>query len=138
MYKRQAGSLRQKDPTITAQRDLSTFMYAIAREASIEATSQWELLSWLRECGFHVNPDVRRCFSAREVHDFCRECLDKRADLPYEIDGVVVKVDSFAQQEELGYTARAPRWAIADKFPPEGKTTVLRDKMCIRDRSRTL
>lgn len=122
-----AGSLRQKDPTITAQRDLSTFMYAIAREASIEATSQWELLSWLRECGFHVNPDVRRCFSAREVHDFCRECLDKRADLPYEIDGVVVKVDSFAQQEELGYTARAPRWAIAYKFPPEEKTTVLRD-----------
>ena len=122
-----AGSLRQKDASVTAERDLSTFMYAIARDASIEASSQWELLEWLRDCGFHVNPDVRRCTSVKEVHDFCRECLKKRADLPYEIDGVVVKVDSFALQDELGYTARAPRWAIAYKFPPEEKTTVLRD-----------
>lgn len=122
-----AGSLRQKDPSITAERDLSTFMYAIAREASIKASSQWELLQWLRECGFHVNPDVRLCHTASEVHQFCRECLDKRADLPYEIDGVVVKVNEFALQEELGYTARAPRWSIAYKFPPEEKTTVLRD-----------
>lgn len=122
-----AGSLRQKDPSVTAERDLSTFMYAIAREASIEASSQWELLSWLRECGCHVNPDVRLCASASEVHEFCRECLEKRSDLPYEIDGVVVKVNSFALQEELGFTARAPRWAIAYKFPPEEKTTILRD-----------
>ena len=122
-----AGSLRQKDPLVTAERDLSTFMYAIAREASIESSSQWELLSWLRECGFHVNPDVRLCTSASEVHEFCRECLEKRSDLPYEIDGVVVKVNSFALQEELGFTARAPRWAIAYKFPPEEKTTILRD-----------
>ncbi len=122
-----AGSLRQKDPSVTAERDLSTFMYAIAREASIEASSQWELLSWLRECGCHVNPDVRLCTSASEVHEFCRECLEKRSDLPYEIDGVVVKVNSFALQEELGFTARAPRWAIAYKFPPEEKTTILRD-----------
>ena len=122
-----AGSLRQKDASVTAERDLSTFMYAIARDASIEASSQWELLEWLRDCGFHVNPDVRRCTSVKEVHDFCRVCLEKRADLPYEIDGVVVKVDSFALQDELGYTARAPRWAIAYKFPPEEKTTVLRD-----------
>lgn len=122
-----AGSLRQKDASVTAERDLSTFMYAIAREASIEATGQWELLEWLRACGFHVNPDVRRCTSAKEVHEFCKECLEKRESLPYEIDGVVVKVDSFALQEELGYTARAPRWAIAYKFPPEEKTTVLRD-----------
>ena len=122
-----AGSLRQKDASVTAQRDLSTFMYAIAREASIEANSQWELLQWLRSCGFHVNPDVKRCTCAKEVHAFCRECLEKREQLPYEIDGVVVKVDSFALQEELGYTARAPRWAIAYKFPPEEKTTLLRD-----------
>ena len=122
-----AGSLRQKDASVTAERDLSTFMYAIAREASIEAAGQWELLEWLRACGFHVNPDVRRCTSAQEVHAFCKECLEKRESLPYEIDGVVVKVDSFALQEELGYTARAPRWAIAYKFPPEEKTTVLRD-----------
>lgn len=122
-----AGSLRQKDASVTAQRDLSTFIYAIAQDTSIAATGQWELLNWLRECGFHVNPDVRRCESVEEVHAFCRECLDKRSDLPYEIDGVVVKVDSFELQRQLGYTARAPRWAIAYKFPPEEKTTVLRD-----------
>lgn len=122
-----AGSLRQKDPNVTAERDLSTFIYAIARESSIQARSQWELLEWLRECGFHVNPDVKRCFSKQEVHDFCKECMEKRADLPYEIDGVVVKVDSFSQQAELEYTARAPRWAIAYKFPPEEKTTILKD-----------
>ena len=122
-----AGSLRQKDPSVTAKRELSTFIYAIARDSAIEASGQWELLQWLRSCGFHVNPDVKRCATRAEVHQFCRECLEKRAELPYEIDGVVVKVDSFALQHELGYTARAPRWAIAYKFPPEEKTTVLRD-----------
>ncbi len=121
-----AGSLRQKDPSITAQRELSTFIYAIARDSAIKASGQWELLQWLRSCGFHVNPDVKLCKTRDEVHSFCEECLEKRADLPYEIDGVVVKVDSFALQHELGYTARAPRWAIAYKFPPEEKTTVLR------------
>lgn len=122
-----AGSLRQKDPLVTSQRELSTFMYAIANDASIQAGGQWELLEWLRSCGFHVNPDVRLCNSRAEVRQFCKECLEKRADLPYEIDGVVVKVDSFALQHEMGYTARAPRWAIAYKFPPEEKTTILRD-----------
>ncbi len=122
-----AGSLRQKDPNVTAQRELSTFIYAIARDRVIQATGQWELLQWLKSCGFHVNPDVKLCSTRAEVHRFCEECLQKRAELPYEIDGVVVKVDSFALQHELGYTARAPRWAIAYKFPPEEKTTVLRD-----------
>lgn len=122
-----AGSLRQKDPLVTKSRDLSTFMYAIADQRSIEAQGQWELLSWLRDAGFHVNPDVCRCKSRNEVRDFCRSCLDRRSDLPYDIDGVVVKVDSFALQDELGFTARAPRWAIAYKFPPEEKTTLLKD-----------
>lgn len=122
-----AGSLRQKDARVTSERDLATFLYAVARDESIQAQGQWELLEWLRDCGFHVNPDVRSCTTRDEVHAFCRECLDKRDSLPYEIDGVVVKVDSFELQHELGYTARAPRWAIAYKFPPEEKTTVLRD-----------
>lgn len=122
-----AGSLRQKDPAVTAQRELSTFMYAIARDTSVEASGQHELLQWLKSCGFHVNPDVKLCHSRKEVIDFCKQCLERRADLPYEIDGVVVKVDSFSLQHELGYTARAPRWAIAYKFPPEEKTTILRD-----------
>ncbi|BDE95722.1 NAD-dependent DNA ligase LigA [Raoultibacter timonensis] len=122
-----AGSLRQKDAKVTAGRDLSTFMYAVADEGKLAATGQWELLAWLREAGFHVNPDVKRCESAEEVHAFCETALKRREELPYEIDGVVVKVDSFAMQESMGYTARAPRWAIAYKFPPEEKTTLLRD-----------
>lgn len=122
-----AGSLRQKDAAVTKMRDLSTFMYAIADDAALEVQGQWELLQWLREAGFHVNPDVRLCTTAEEVRGFCRECLDCRESLPYEIDGVVVKVNDFARQRAMGFTARAPRWAIAFKFPPEEKTTLLRD-----------
>ena len=122
-----AGSLRQKDPHITAMRDLSTFMYATADDSSLDIAGQWELLEWLRSAGFHVNPDVKLCQTAEEVHAFCAEALKRRESLPYEIDGVVVKVNEFARQEALGFTARAPRWAIAFKFPPEEKTTILRD-----------
>ena len=122
-----AGSLRQKDPAVTAHRDLSTFLYAVADERALRASGQWELLQWLREAGFHVNPDVELCETEEAVHAFCTRALERREDLPYEIDGVVVKVSSFVQQEAMGYTARAPRWAIAFKFPPEEKTTILRD-----------
>ena len=122
-----AGSLRQKDPAITAGRDLSTFLYAIADERALAFGTQWELLQWLGEAGFHVNPDVQLCATRDEAHAFCQRAIERRDSLPYEIDGVVVKVNSFARQEEMGYTARAPRWAIAFKFPPEEKTTLLRD-----------
>ena len=122
-----AGSLRQKDPKITKGRDLSTFIYAIADERAVKAESQWELLEWLRESGFHVNPDVALCATPAEVRAFCESVAEKRSVLPYDIDGVVVKVNSFAMQRELGFTAKAPRWAIAYKFPPEEKTTLLRD-----------
>ncbi|MFR5000139.1 MAG: NAD-dependent DNA ligase LigA, partial [Slackia sp.] len=122
-----AGSLRQKDPTVTKGRDLSTFIYALADDRTAKASGQWELLQWLRDCGFHVNPDVKLCDTPEEVRAFCESVAEKRAILPYEIDGVVVKVNSFAMQRELGFTAKAPRWAIAYKFPPEEKTTLLRD-----------
>ena len=122
-----AGSLRQKDPTVTKGRDLSTFIYALADDRTAKASGQWELLQWLRVCGFHVNPDVKLCETPEEVRAFCESVAEKRAILPYEIDGVVVKVNSFAMQRELGFTAKAPRWAIAYKFPPEEKTTLLRD-----------
>ena len=122
-----AGSLRQKDPKITAHRDLETFIYAVADEGPLDVHSQWEFLNWLRSCSFNVNPYARRCLSAQEVHDFCAQALEQRGDLNYDIDGVVVKVDSFASQEALGFTSRAPRWAIAFKFPPEEKQTVLRE-----------
>lgn len=121
-----AGSLRQKDPSVTASRELSTFIYALANSNSVQFGSQWELLLWLKESGFHVNPDVVCVKTRKEVFDFCTNCMERRSELPYEIDGVVVKVNDFALQSVLGYTARAPRWAIAYKFPPEEKTTILR------------
>lgn len=122
-----AGSLRQKDPKVTAKRDLSTFIYAIADTSPLHVDSQHEFLSWLRDAGFSVNPNVARCATPAEVHAFCADALAHRGDLDYDIDGVVVKVDAFSQQNELGFTARAPRWAIAFKFPPEEKQTVLRE-----------
>ncbi|MDI6843653.1 MAG: NAD-dependent DNA ligase LigA [Anaerosomatales bacterium] len=122
-----AGSVRQKDPAVTASRDLDTFMYQVVEPERHGLSSQHEALEWLRASGFKVNPDVRVCSSADEVLAFCREALERRHDLPYEIDGVVVKVDDFAVQAELGFTAKAPRWAIAYKFPPEERTTKLLD-----------
>jgi len=122
-----AGSLRQKDPKVTATRSLATFIYSIADTAPLHVDSQHAFLDWLREAGFSVNPNVARCTSPAEVHAFCADALAHRGDLDYDIDGVVVKVDGFDQQADLGFTARAPRWAIAFKFPPEEKTTVLRE-----------
>ena len=122
-----AGSLRQKDPKVTAKRDLATFMYATADTTPLHVDSQLEFLQWLRDAGFHVNPNVASCKTPSEVHDFCADALAHRSDLDYDIDGVVVKVDSFTQQRDLGFTARAPRWSIAFKFPPEEKQTVLRE-----------
>ena len=122
-----AGSLRQKDSKVTAARDLATFVYAVADEEPLSVASQHEFLAWLADCGFSVNDHVARCTSASEVHEFCEHALALRDELDYDIDGVVVKVDSFAQQDALGFTARAPRWAIAYKFPPEEKRTVLRE-----------
>ena len=121
-----AGSMRQKDPSVTASRDLSTFIYQIADARSAAVSSQWEALQWLKLAGFRTNPDIARVGTCAEVRAFCERALEHRGELPYEIDGVVVKVDSFAVADELGFTAKAPRWAIAYKFPPEEKTTVLR------------
>lgn len=122
-----AGSLRQKDSAITAERDLATFIYAIAETTQLGAESQHEFLEWLRTAGFTVNPNIRVVDSEAAVHEFCKNALEHRGDLDYDIDGVVVKVDDFAIQAELGFTAKAPRWAIAFKFPPEEKTTILRN-----------
>ena len=122
-----AGSLRQKDSTITAERDLATFIYAIAETTQLGVTSQHEFLEWLRTAGFMVNPNIRVVDSEAAVHEFCKNALEHRGDLDYDIDGVVVKVDDFAIQSELGFTAKAPRWAVAYKYPPEEKPSVVRD-----------
>ena len=121
-----AGSLRQKDASITAERGLSTFIYAAADATQLPVSSQHELLDWLQDAGFSVNPNIRTVDTEEEVRAFCRHALELRDSLGYDIDGVVVKVDEFALQAELGFTAKAPRWAIAFKFPPEEKTTILR------------
>ena len=122
-----AGAVRQKDPAVTASRELATFIYAVDAPRNLGLGRQSEVLAWLRGAGFRVNPDVEVCSDERAVHAFCERAFDGRDELPYEIDGVVVKVDSIALQEELGYTSKAPRWAIAYKFPPEEKTTTLEE-----------
>ena len=122
-----AGSLRQKDPKITAQRDLASYIYASPNSADLPVRTQSELLAWLRQAGMHTNSQAKLCSSAKEVHAYCAQALEDRDKLSYDIDGVVVKVNSFADQERLGFTARAPRWAIAFKFPPEQKETLLKD-----------
>lgn len=122
-----AGSLRQKDADITAERGLATFIYACADASQLPVESQSEFLEWLRQAGFTVNPNIKVVDTEAQVHEFCARALEMRGSLGYDIDGVVVKVDDFATQEELGFTAKAPRWAIAFKFPPEEKTTILRN-----------
>ena len=125
-----AGSLRQKDPSITAQRELSFWAYQLgAVDGGPVFTHHTETLDWMRQAGFPVNPNIELVHGLEEVDAYCRRWLDGRHSLPYEIDGTVIKVDDLAQRRELGSTARAPRWAIAYKFPPEEKTTLLRGIM---------
>lgn len=120
-----AGSLRQLDPTISSSRALSAFIYDITYIDGREILTQKEMLDFLGECGFPVNPEARYCSGIEEVYAYCEEYQEKRHSLPYEIDGVVVKLNSLADRQELGYTAKSPRWAIAYKFPPEEKETRL-------------
>jgi DNA ligase (NAD+) len=122
-----AGSLRQLDPKITAKRPLRFFAYALGEVSAVVARSHWDLLARLRHWGFHVNPLAKLCDSVDGVLEFYRGIADKRAALGYEIDGVVYKVDRFDWQERLGMVSRAPRWAIAHKFPAEQARTKLRD-----------
>ena len=123
-----AGSLRQKDPSVTAQRELSFWSYQLGEVVGgPDFTSHHATLEALRELGFPVNPEIRVVDDLDGVYEFCRHWQEHRHDLPYEIDGAVVKVDSLEQRERLGFTSRAPRWAIAFKFPPEERTTILRD-----------
>lgn len=123
-----AGSLRQKDPAITASRGLRLWSYQLGEMVggpSLDSHSA--TLDLLRAMGLPVNPNIAAVGSLEEVEDFCAHWVEHRHDLPYEIDGIVVKVDSLALQEALGATSKAPRWAIAYKLPPEEKTTRLID-----------
>jgi DNA ligase (NAD+) len=122
-----AGSLRQKDPRVTADRSLSLVCHGVGYVEGVRFKSHSESLETLRQLGLRTNPENHILENLDEVYEFCVNWEEHRHDVPYEIDGVVVKVDSIAQQEELGYTAKAPRWSIAYKFPPEERTTLLSD-----------
>jgi len=122
-----AGSLRQLDPKVTAARNLKVFSYNIIYQEGASVTDQIEALELLKQQGFLVNANSRLCHNIEEVIEACLDWGDKRHDLPYEIDGIVVKVNSFLAQEELGATAKSPRWAIAYKFPAQQEETIIED-----------
>ncbi|MGL9742066.1 NAD-dependent DNA ligase LigA [Enterococcus sp. DIV1368c] len=122
-----AGSLRQLDSKITAKRNLDTFLYTVADFGPMQATTQYEALEELDKIGFHTNHKKRLCHSIDEVWAFIEEYHEKRKDLPYEIDGIVIKVNDFSLQDQLGFTVKAPRWATAYKFPPEEVETVIEE-----------
>ncbi|OCS86963.1 NAD-dependent DNA ligase LigA [Caryophanon tenue] len=123
-----AGSLRQLDPKIAASRNLSTFIYSVGGDGEQYGISGHDaMLTYLDELGFKTNRERQACISIDEVLAYIEKWTTARPDLPYEIDGIVIKVDSFAQQDELGFTAKSPRWATAYKFPAEEVMTKLVD-----------
>lgn len=120
-----AGSLRQLDSKVTAQRQLSSFIYTVADAGMLHVTNQEEALKELGTLGFKINPESRVCETIEEVWAYINEYQLTRSELPYDIDGVVIKVNEFTAQDNLGFTVRAPRWAIAYKFPPEEVETTI-------------
>lgn len=123
-----AGSLRQLDSSVTASRELSMFSYygrLDSNEYNIESHSQ--MLEFLKNEGFNVNPAYKVCCNIDEAIEYCKHWDTKRNELDYATDGVVIKIDSFLLQNEMGFTARAPRWATAFKFPPEEMSTIVKD-----------
>ncbi|MFC0273198.1 NAD-dependent DNA ligase LigA [Metabacillus herbersteinensis] len=122
-----AGSLRQLDPKIAAKRNLDIYVYSIADLGETGVTKQSQGLDLLEELGFKTNRERKKCQSIDEVISLIQQFQENRASLAYDIDGIVIKVDSLQQQEELGFTAKSPRWAVAYKFPAEEVMTKLLD-----------
>ncbi len=122
-----AGSVRQLDPRITAGRPLRLFVYAIGFVEGVKVESQWDALAYMRQLGFAVNPDIRLCESYSDVVHYAEEWMNKRDELNYEADGVVIKINSLALQGQLGAVGNAPRWAIAYKFPSREAITRLQE-----------
>lgn len=122
-----AGSIRQLDSKITAKRDLSMFCYTAIFTGDIKnpPKNHYDSLMYLKKLGFKVNPNIRLCKNAKEAIEYCKEWDEKRFSLDYATDGVVIKVNDFLVQQEMGFTSRAPKWATAFKFPPEEVTTKL-------------
>lgn len=122
-----AGSLRQLDPKITAKRALDVFLYGIGVYTGIELTTHGQMLEYLKKLGFKINSQYRVFTNIDDVIEYCTGFAEKRHALPYDIDGMVIKVNDLASQQALGYTAKDPRWAIAYKFPAEQAITVVED-----------
>ncbi|MEO6487716.1 MAG: NAD-dependent DNA ligase LigA [Thermoanaerobaculia bacterium] len=122
-----AGSLRQKDPKLVAQRRLSAFVYHLVGTDDARVESQWKAYALLEKLGFPLNPERALCANIEEVEQFIAKWHERRHDLPFQIDGIVVKVNARELQQELGATSKAPRWAVAFKYPPEAATTVVRE-----------
>lgn len=120
-----AGSIRVLDPSVTAARQLDFYSYFLLVNGDAHCASHWESLDWLQTHGFKVNPKRKRCADVDELLAFFRHWETRREELPYEIDGVVAKVDSVAQQKRLGWTAKAPRWAVALKYSARAASTVI-------------
>jgi DNA ligase (NAD+) len=121
-----AGTVRQLDPEVAAERNLEAFFYGVGRPEALALDGQAELLDWLGDHGFRVNDERARVFGMDEARRVVADWTARRSELPYDADGVVLKVDELALQRELGETSRAPRWAIAWKFPAEEVATTLR------------
>lgn len=122
-----AGSLRQKDPQIAAKRRLDIFVFNVQQIEGAKISSHKQSLDMLKELGFKVIPEYRLVKSYDEIVRIISDIGNRRHDLPYDIDGVVVKLDSLAMREQIGYTSKVPKWAVAYKFPPEEKKTKLID-----------
>lgn len=122
-----AGSLRQLDSSIAAKRNLEVFIYYLVNAKDFNINSQYDSLKWLEKMGFRVNPNYRLCKNIDEVIEYVEEFSKVRDDLPYDIDGLVIKVNDFAMQDELGFTSKSPKWAVAFKFPAVEVTTKLKD-----------
>lgn len=122
-----AGSVRQLDSSIAAKRKLDAFLYMVPTASEIGCQTHKEALDYIKRLGFKTNPMTRVCSSIQEVWSFIQEMTEKRNTFPYEIDGIVIKVNHIQQQERLGYTAKVPKWAIAYKFPAEEVITKLKD-----------
>lgn len=121
-----AGSLRQLDSRKTSERQLSIYLYGLGEVVgAVAPDNQLDTLHWLAELGFPVNDETKRCDGIKACYEFYQSLGERRDSLGYEIDGVVFKVDNFKQQQELGFVSRAPRWAIAQKFPAEEAETVM-------------
>ena len=121
-----SGSIRQLDSTITAKRDLSFFTYTVIIEGESKIKTHWDALQYIKKLGFKVNPNIQLVKDIKGAIEYCKEWENKRFELGYATDGVVIKVNNLSCQQEMGYTARAPKWATAFKFPPEEITTTLK------------